>query len=145
MPRAPACMTGVVRCQASRQSIGSRDFMKAIWMGLGLLLPVLVASAQAPVEDRAREQAIQSGQLRAGAAYGDLQQAQRDAKLAEQEFLNAQEAQRAAQKHAEEMKRQLDGAKKALDAARQNEAQARKAYDEALDSVDRARQLPPAK
>ncbi|MEK7681606.1 MAG: hypothetical protein AAB369_02115, partial [Chloroflexota bacterium] len=61
-----------------------------------LLLMAGAAAAQAPVQDRAsREQAIQSGQLRAGAAYGDLQQAQREAKLAEQEFLNAQEGQRA--------------------------------------------------
>jgi len=113
----------------------------------GLLLTVaLAAAAQAPVQDRAsREQAIQSGQQRAGAAYSNLQQAQHEAKLAEQDFLNAQEAQRAAQKQAEEMKRQLDGAKKAVDAARQKEAQARKTYDEALDSVDRARQRPPAK
>jgi hypothetical protein len=101
----------------------------------------LSVAAQAPVQDRAgREQAIQSGQQRAGMAYSNLQQAQREAKFAEKEFLNAQEAQRAAQKQAEEMKRQLDGAKKAVDAARQKEAQARKAYDEALDSVDRARQ-----
>ena len=112
----------------------------------GLLLVALAAAAQAPVEDRAgREQAIQRGQQRAGAAYSDLQQARHEAKLAEQEFLNAQEAQRAAQKQAEEMKLQLDGAKKALDAARQKEAQARKAYDGALDDVDRARRLPPTK
>lgn len=105
-----------------------------------LMMWALTAAAQSPVQDRAgREQAIQSGQLRAGAAYNNLQQAQREAKLAEQEFLNAQEAQRAAQKHAEEMKRQLDDAKKAVEAARKKEAQARKAYDEALDSVDRAR------
>ena len=84
--------------------------MRIICTGL-LLLVALAAAAQAPVQDRAgREQAIQRGQQRAGAAYRDLQQAQYEAKLAEQEFLNAQEA------------------------------QARKAYDEALDGVDRARQ-----
>ena len=106
-----------------------------------LMVWTLTAAAQSPVQDRAgREQAIQSGQLRAGAAYNNLQQAQREAKLAEQEFLNAQEAQRAAQKHAEEMKRQLDDAKKAVDAARRKEAQAVKAYDDALSAVDRARQ-----
>ena len=115
------------------------DAVRTVCTGL-LLVVAFAAAAQAQVPDRAREQSIQSGQLRAGAAYSNLQQARREAKLAGQEFLNAQEAQRAAQKHAEEMKRQLDGAKKALDAARQKEAQARKAYDEALDSVDRARQ-----
>ena len=115
--------------------------MKATVIGLVLLMSANAAVAQAPVQDRAgREQAIQSGQLRAGAAYSNLQQAQREAKFAEQEFLNAQEAQRAAQKHAEEMKRQLDGAKKAVDAARQKETQARKAYDEAISAVDQARQ-----
>lgn len=102
---------------------------------------VWALTAAAQTQDRVgREQAIQSGQLRAGAAYSDLQQAQREAKLAEQNFLNAQQAQREAQKHAEEMKRQLDGAKKAVDAARRKEAQAVKAYDDALSAVDRARQ-----
>lgn len=120
--------------------------MKAAVIGLVLLLLAGAAAAQAPVEDRSgREQAIQSGQQRAGVAYSNLQQAQYEAKLAEQEFLNAQDAQRAEQKRAEEMKQQLDGAKKALDAARQKEAQARKAYDEALTDVERARQRPPAK
>jgi len=121
------------------------DAMKSTCTGLALLLAAFAAAAQAQVQDRAREQAIQSGQLRAGAAYGDLQQAQREAKRAEQEFINAQEAQRAAQKHAEDTKRQLDAAKKAVDAARQKEAQAGKAYDDALNAVDRARQPPPAK
>ena len=111
-----------------------------------LLLAAFAAAAQAPVQAPAgREQAIQSGQQRAGVAYSDLQQAQREAKRAEQEFLNAQEAQRAAQKHAEEMKRQLDGAKRAVDAARQKEAQARKRYDAALDAVDKAFQKPSEK
>jgi len=115
--------------------------MKSTCMGLVLLLAAPATAAQAPAQDRAsREQAIQSGQQRAGRAYSNMQQAQYEAKLAEQDFLNAQEAQLAAQKRAEEMKQQLDGAKKAVDAARQKEVQARKAYDEALDSVDRARQ-----
>jgi len=120
--------------------------MKTAVIGLVLLLSAGAAAAQAPVQDRAsREQAIQSGQLRAGMAYNDMQQAQHEAKLAEQDFLNAQETQRAAQKYAEEMKRQLDGAKNALDAARQKEAQARKRYDAALDAVDKAFQKPSAK
>jgi CRISPR/Cas system-associated endonuclease Cas1 len=120
--------------------------MKTAGIGLVLLLSAGAAAAQSPAQDRAsREHAIQSGQQRAGMAYSNLQQAQYEAKLAEQDFLNAQEAQRAAQKHAEEMKRQLDGAKRAVDAARQKEAQARKAYDEALSAVDRARQPAPAK
>ena len=114
-----------------------------------MILPWLVAAsafAQAPVEDlTSREQAIQRSQQRTGAAYRELQQARYEAKLAEQDFLNAQETHSAAQKHAGEMKRQLDAAKQALDAARQKEAQARKRYEAALSEVDRAFQKPPAK
>lgn len=111
----------------------------------GLSLPMTV-QAQAPVEDlTSREQAIQRSQQKTGAAYRDLQQAQYEAKLAEQDFLNTQDAQAAAQKQADEMKRQLDAAKKTLDAARSKVAQARKRYDEALGGVDSAFQKPPAK
>ena len=111
-----------------------------------LLLFAVASAAQAPVEDlTSREQAIQRSQQKTGAAYRDLQQAQFEAKLAGQDFLNAQEAQRAAQKQADQMKRQLDAAKKALDAARSKEAQARKRYDEALGGVDSAFQKPPVK
>ncbi len=107
---------------------------------------VSVAAAQAPVEDLTnREQAIQRSQQATGAAYRDLRQAQYEAKLAEQDFLNAQDAQHAAQRHADEMKRQLDAAKKALDAAKAKEAQARRRYDEALKGVDRAFETPSAK
>ena len=105
-----------------------------------------MAQAQAPVEDlTSREQAIQRSQQKTGAAYRDLRQAQYEAKLAEQDFLNAQDAQIAAQKQADEMTRQVDAAKKALDAARSREAQARKRYDEALGGVDKAFQKPQAK
>lgn len=115
-------------------------------MGLALLLTAVMAAAQVPVEDLTnREQAIQRSQQATGAAYRDLRQAQHDAKLAEQDFINAQDAQLAAQKHADEMKRQLEAAKKALDAARAKEAQARGRYDEALKGVDRAFEKPPAK
>jgi hypothetical protein len=104
------------------------------------------AGAQAPVQDvTGREQVIQRGQMKTGAAYRDLQQAQYESKLAEQDFLNAQDAQKAAQKQADEMRRQLDAAKKALDAAKSKEAAARKRYDGALGAVDRAFQAPPAK
>ena len=102
--------------------------------------------AQAPVNDlTSREQAIQRSQQKSGAAYRDLQQAQYEAKLAEQDYLNSQEAHKAAQNHADEMKRQLDAAKKAFDAAKSKEALARKRYDETLGGVDRAFQNPPAK
>jgi len=92
-----------------------------------------------------REPAIQRGQQRAGAAYRDLQRAQYEAKLAEQEFLNSRDAHKAAQKRADETKMQLDASRRALEAARSNEAQARKRYDEALGGVERAFQESPAK
>ncbi|MBI3042853.1 MAG: hypothetical protein HYY78_08505 [Betaproteobacteria bacterium] len=120
--------------------------MRAIHVGLLALLAVPAALAQAPVEDlTSREQAIQRGQQKAGAAYRELQQAQYEAKLAEQDYLNAQDAQRAAQKQADEMKRQRDAAKQALDAAQRKVAQARKRYEEALTVTDKAFQTPPAK
>lgn len=104
------------------------------------------AQAQAPVEDlSSRDQAVQRSQLKTGAAYRELQQAQHEAKLAEQDFLNAQEAHRTAQKQADETKKQLDAASKERAAAKAREARARKAYDEALGSVDKAFQKPPAK
>jgi len=111
-----------------------------------LMLAAAGAAAQAPVEDRAsREQAIQRSQQVTGAAYRELQQAGYEAKLAEQDFLNAQEADRAAQQQAQERRRQLEAATKALDAAKAREAQARKRYDQALTGVDRAFEKPPAK
>jgi hypothetical protein len=120
--------------------------MRSLLPLLAGLAVALMAQAQAPVEDlTSREQAIQRSQQNTGAAFRDLQQAQYESRLAEQDFLNAQEAQIAAQKQADEMKRQLDAAKKALDAAKAKEAQARKRYDEALGGVDKAFQKPPAK
>ena len=127
----------------------SRYRWSACWAGLGavLWLASVAASAQAPVEEpMRREQAIQRGQQATGAAYRELQQAQYESKLAEQEFLNAQETHHIAQQHAEERKRQLDAAKKALDGAKAKEAQARKRYEQALTEVDRAfEKAPPPK
>ena len=74
-----------------------------------------------------------------------MQQAQYEAKLAEQDFLNAQDAHAAAQKQADERRQQLATAKKSLGVAQAKVAQARKRYDEALSGVDQAFQKPPAK
>lgn len=120
--------------------------MKNICTGCVLLLTVAAAMAQAPVEDQAsREQAIQRGQRMTSEAYRALEQAQFEAKFAEQDFLNAQEANRVARQRAEEAARRLDAAKKSLDAAKSKEARARKRYDDALNNVDKAWQKPPAK
>lgn len=120
--------------------------MRLICRSLLWLLLATTAQAQGPVQDPVeRERAIQRGQLRAGAAYREIQQAQYEAKLAEQDYLNAVESQHAAQKHAEDTKRQLGAATKALEAARQKEIQARKRYDEALTAVDQAFKKQPAR
>jgi hypothetical protein len=106
-------------------------------------LLLLLASAQA--QEPARDAVLQGKQQQAGAAFRALQQAQYEAKLAEQDFLNAQDAHGAAQKLVDERKRQLDAAKKTLDAAQARAARARKAYDEALSAVEQVFPKAPAK
>lgn len=119
--------------------------MTKVCLLCALALLASSAAAQAPVQDASgREQAIQRSQIGASAAYRELEQAQYEKKLAEQDVLNTQDAYQAGQKQAAELKRQLDAARKALEAARAKEAQARKRYDEALAGVDRAFEKPPA-
>lgn len=78
-----------------------------------LALPVL---AQAPVDDtRQRQDTLQRDQQRAGIAYRELQQAQYESKLAEQDLVQADGEYKAAIKRAEESKRRADAAKKAFD------------------------------
>ncbi|MDH3288164.1 MAG: hypothetical protein OEP48_10640 [Betaproteobacteria bacterium] len=115
---------------------------------LGMMLWAALAAAalaQAPVGDRSG--AVQQAQIRASAAYSELQQAQYELKLSGQDYVNTQDAYRAAPQPAgdtaENIKRELDKTKKALDAAKIKEARARKAYDDALDAVDKAWGRPP--
>jgi len=130
----------------SRNASAILGDMKATRAGLILMLAATGAAAQAPVRDAIeREQALSSAQQRAGAAYQEMQQTRHNATRAEQDFLNAQEADRVAQKQAADTKQQLDSAKQALDAARARDAKARNAYDDALDAVDRARKAPAAR
>jgi len=120
--------------------------MRAACMGLILLLAATVNAGQAPVQTAVeREQALNSAQQRAGAAYNEVQLARQNAKRAEQDFLSAQDLDRAAQKQAAETKKQLSAAKHALDAAKARDANARKAYEQALNDVDRARKAPAAR
>jgi chromosome segregation ATPase len=115
-------------------------------IGLVLLAAAGAAWAQAPARETIqREQALSGAQLRAGAAYQEMQEARQNAIRAEADLLNAQDANRVAQKQAAETKQQLDAARQALDAAKARDAKARKAYDDALDAVDRARKMPAAK
>lgn len=96
------------------------------------------AQKPAPVENiSGQEGALLQGQQRAGFAYRELQQAQYETRLAEQDYLNAEDANRAARMRADEFRRQAAMAKKTLEAAKLKEAAARKAYENALNAVDR--------
>lgn len=105
------------------------------------------AQQTVPVEELGpqREQAVQRGQFQAGQAYRDWQNAQHDARLAEQDVLNLEDAYRRFSAEAAEVKRRLDAAKKALAAAQAKAAQRREAYEQAVRAVDSARGAAPAK
>ncbi len=124
--------------------------MMKIWVTilLSFVSGAAVAQAQkpAPVEDlSSRESVLLQGQQRAGIAYRELQQAQHDAKFAEQDYLNYQDAHQAAQKRADELSRQLNAAKKTLDAARAKETAARQRYEKEVNAVGQLPQKSPAK
>lgn len=114
------------------------------------LLPIVLltglvgatAVAQPPPEERSA--AVQQAQIRASSAYRELSEARFQAKLAEQDYVNTQDAYRAAMKTAEDIKRELDKTKNALDAAKAREERARNAYQAALDAVEQAWGRPPA-
>src|SRR5215470_14516054 len=106
-----------------------RNAMRSSIVGALFLLWTAATHAQAPAGDAAvGDAAIRQKQQQTTAAYRDLEKAQYEAKLAEQDFLNAREAHGAAQKQADERKKQLDAAGKALDAAKAKVARARKTY-----------------
>ena len=112
---------------------------------LCMLLPAAAIGQGSAAYPDSREAAITRGQQRAGAAYRDLQQAEFEAKLAEQDYANAHEAELAARKVAELRARHTEGAKKALAAAQAKVAAARKRYEAALTGVDQAFGTKPAK
>lgn len=91
--------------------------------------------AQAPVEDARQRQDAVLGQHKVGAAYRELQRAEYASKLAEQDYLNADAAYKAAQKQATDLQHQAQAAKKNLDAAKAKEARARQAYEQATNAV----------
>jgi septal ring factor EnvC (AmiA/AmiB activator) len=105
----------------------------------------VAAQAQKPVpveEVRGKDSALIQAQQRAEFAYRQLQQAQYDRKLAEQDYVNTQDAYRSAQQNADDLKRQVDAMKRALDAAKSRETAARQAYEKELDAVDRLPRSP---
>jgi hypothetical protein len=104
---------------------------------------LLSASTLAQAPAAAQSDAVQQAQIRVSAAYRELTEAQYNLKLAEQDYVNTEDAYRAAAKTAEDIKRELDRMKDALDAAKRREARARKAYETALDGVDKAWGRPP--
>lgn len=117
--------------------------------GLTILLACVASGAvaqtqkPAPVEDvSGREGAVLQNQQRAGIAYRQLQQAQYETKLAEQDYLNAEDARRAAQKRADELRREAETAKKAFDVAKAKEAAARVAYEKEVNAVDQLQRKP---
>lgn len=122
--------------------------MLKIWVPVLITCVSGAALAQSqkpvPVEDlsnrSSRESVLLHSQQRAGIAYRDLQQAQHEAKFAEQDYLNFQDAHQAAQKRADELRRQLEAAKKTLDAARAKVTAARQRYEKEVNAVG---QLPP--
>jgi hypothetical protein len=121
--------------------------MKKHGLTLALVCMASVAAAQAqkpaPVEDLSgREGMVLQSQQRAGMAYRRLQDAQFQTKLAEQDYLNAEDARRLAQKRADELRHQAAAAKKALDAAKAKEAVARAAYEKEVNAVDRLHRTP---
>ena len=124
--------------------------MKKIWVPILLSCVSGAAAAQAqkpaPVDDLSgRESMLLQGQQRTGIAYRELQQAQHDAKFAEQDYLNLQDAYEAAQKRADEFRRQAESAKKTRDAARAKEAAARQRYEKEINAISQPPQKPPAK
>ncbi len=117
--------------------------MMRLWMASVLAAATWTAAAQqqAPVEDlaRAREQAVQSGQYRAGHAYREWEEARYQTTLAEQDVLNLEDAYRRWSRETAELKRQLDSAKQVLAAAKARETAARQSYEQAVKSVDSVR------
>jgi type VI protein secretion system component VasK len=111
----------------------------AVFAGVAAFMGAAASAQQAaaPVEDlRPADAPLMKGQQRAEAAYRALRQSEYDAKLAEQDWLNARDAHRTAQQRAEELKRQEDAAKKTLDTAQGRVAALRAAHDKEVDAVD---------
>ena len=103
-----------------------------------LAMMTTVCFAQAPVETgRPSGEQLQRDQYKAGAAYRDMQNAERAARDAEFEHRQADTAHKDLQKRTEEARLRVEAAKKKVEETKATEAQARKAYDAALGSVDR--------
>jgi hypothetical protein len=102
-------------------------------------VPPAQAQTAKPVESDASkaDQARLLQQQRVTATYRELQQAAFEAKLAEQEVVNTQDAYNTTRARADALKSDLDKFVKTRDAAKAKEAAARKRYDDALSAVPR--------
>ena len=115
--------------------------MLRYFCALVLALGTIAAAAQAPakkevpVEERSGPGATAlPQQQRTSAAYRALTQARYEAKLAEQDYVNASDAYRDAQQRADLLKENLEKLRKARDAAKAKESAAAKAYDSELNA-----------
>ena len=98
------------------------------------LFAATLAHAQAP------DDALQRGQVKAGAAYRELLNAEFARKQAEDEYRQADASHKAAQTRSDELKGQTEAAQTKFDAAKAREAAARKTYEAAVEAVDK---IPP--
>ena len=115
--------------------------MAAFRLGYALALCVWVCAAGAqtpasksvPVEERGGPGAtLLPQQQRTSAAYRALEQARYESKVAEQDYVNAEDVYRDAQKRADALKSNLDKLARTRAAAREKEAAAAKVYDASL-------------
>lgn len=125
-------------------SCGARALVAIAALAGLMAAPAVLAQAKpapkpAQVEDRppGAEPPLEIRQIRSGMAYRELQQAQFESKLAEQDVLNTQEAYNNTRARADALKIDLDKAVKARDGAKAKEAAARKRYEEALQATSR--------
>ncbi len=112
-------------------------------MMLACMASAAAAQTPAPVDDLSgKEGGALHSQQRAGMAYRQLQRAQYETRLAEQDYLNAEDARSLAQKRADELRREAETAKKAFDAAKAKEAATRVAYEKEVNAVNQLQRKP---
>ena len=108
-------------------------FAISVWVGVAGAQTPPTPKQSVPVEERSGPSGTGlQQQQRTSAAYRALTQAKYEAKLAEQDYVNAEDAYRAAQQRADTLKEILAKLAKAREAAKAKESAAAKAYDAEL-------------
>lgn len=135
-----------------KESMQNRLVVICAVAGFGAAMSVMAAqpaapqSAPAPVQEgSAQESSVAHYQRRATAARNEWQKAEYEAKLAEQDWLNAEAAYKREQQQIGELKASMDKAAAAREAARKKVADKRAEYDNAVNAVDQAMRKPAAK